>query len=135
MYNDGLMELLKGDRRKYDVLRQAFPQINERTRLERVNGYQVHISNSEFAPIMEPPHEWVNAVGWRPRLWRSVGELLNSPTLTRRGKKLEYAPPFLVRNETTLELVRVGFTDEVTTWSLAVAYHPPTDTLYIGEEW
>jgi hypothetical protein len=116
----------------YVRFRQRWPQLNGKSTVWAVDTSSVTIStvDSVMPSLVRAP---VRRKGWRSCLWRALGELLYSPRVMRRGWTMEStykSPP--IRTE-TIELQSFGWHDYMGSHSIAVQYHPASDTLYIKQ--
>ena len=68
----------------YTGICNEFPQFNDRTKINPVDTYQIELANME--PQDFPgPKKLYKKHGFKSRLWRALGELLNRSGIYNRG--------------------------------------------------
>jgi hypothetical protein len=114
----------------YRAITQKFPQINTQTKVKRTSFHAVHVAVSNESCWYDMPRKWQDKLGFKARLWRSLGELLNRPDIKAKGKEYGVDPIVKPAHIYKVELERLSMIDGLDSYSVYLGYSPLEDILY-----
>lgn len=136
--NQSVLDILPGTEYvKFSMYReiiQKYPQVNTKTGVKRTSFPAVHVAVSGMNHWDNIPRKWQDKSGFKARLWRSLGELLNRPDIKAKGKEYGIYPtikPAVAAYK--VELDRLSMIDGLDSYSVSLGYSPLEDILYYNE--
>jgi hypothetical protein len=120
--------------RAYQMLREKYPQINEKTKV-------MPAESNRFWILL--PTEWhvdmdmvrVKRAGIKAAFLQTVGDVLHNRKLSDRGHDWQPNPRGTMPPRKEIKTELWGWRTNVAEYRLALAYEPLTDTLYVYKRW
>jgi len=135
--NQSILDILPGTEHVkfslYGAITQKFPQINTQTKVKRTSFPVVHVAVSSKGCWYDMPRKWQDKSGFKARLWRSLGELLNRPDIKAKGKEYGIDPTIKPACIYEVELDRLHMIDGLDSYSVYLGYSHLEDILYYNE--
>jgi hypothetical protein len=134
--NQSILDILPGTEyvkfSMYRAIIQKYPQINVQTEIKPTTNSIIYVAINK-SRWNDEPRRLQDKLGFKARLWRSLGELLNRPDIKVKGKEYGVDPIFKPACIYEVELERLSVVDGLDSYSVYLGYSPLEDVLYYNE--